>query len=291
MPRRRQARGHITEHSDSFTLNLHKALLWQLPRSLEKLVPAPLDQRNLQLLGDEKGVYQLFEGPRSVYVGKSESPLAVRLDQHRRRCTGRLNIDVVDMRFRCLYVDEFVDAAAPERVLIRDFQTAGLAPWNVAEGFAPRDVGRHRDGGRPGQWFLDRPVDHQALVLPAVAGRPVSMEVALRDLKSAVPFDVFRFASARSRAPEDRVSAADYIGCDVTFASQPVSVLEHLYIVIDALSEGWQATVLPQGVIIYKENRDYPYALSGWRKTAHGVERVPRGRALASPSLDHSEEA
>src|SRR5262249_22641234 len=153
-------RGEITKHADVFTLDLHRALVEQLPEALDQLAPVQLTESNLAVLGNERGVYQLFEREQSVYIGKSEQPLATRLDQHRRRCSGRLNIDVRDMSFRCLYVDRFVDAVSPERVLIEKYQKVGLAPWNIQEGFAPKDVGRNRDRGIPGQWFLTRPADY-----------------------------------------------------------------------------------------------------------------------------------
>lgn len=157
-------RGEIVSHADVFALDLHRALLEQLPEALEALTPVPLAPLNLEVLGGERGVYQLFEKGQSVYVGKSE--------HHRRRCSGRLHIDVRDMSFRCLYVDRFVDAASPERVLIEEYKARGLAPWNSDEGFAPRDVGRKRDMGRPGQWFLDRPADYRALIRVDAGGRP-----------------------------------------------------------------------------------------------------------------------
>ncbi len=35
--------------------------------------------------------------------------------------------------------------------------------------------------------------------------------------------------------------------------------------------------MLPHGVILYKETYAYGYALAGWRRTASGVEVLPRG--------------
>jgi hypothetical protein len=222
-----------------------------------------------------------LEQGRPVYVGKSEQPLAVRLDQHRRRCTGRLNIDVNDMSFCCLYVDRFVDAASPERVLIEKYQERGEAPWNIQEGFAPKDVGRKRDMGKPGQWFLDRPADYEASITVQNGGNSIPLLAALICLKEAVPFDLFRYASSRSQDRKDRDEAArDYLGRHVVLPGQPAPVLSHLRIVMEQLPEGWQATVLPHGVILYKENHPYAYSLGGWRRTAEGVEALPRGSEI-----------
>jgi hypothetical protein len=271
----RQARGQIVEHADVFALDLHRALVEQLPEALSSLSPAPLTQGSLAVLGVERGVYQLFERGQPVYVGKSEEPLATRLDQHCRRCSGRRNIDVADMSFRCLYVDAFVDAAAPERMLIERYQEGGLAPWNNDVGFAPKDVGRNRDGGRPGTWFLDHPVAYDAVLTLSQGGRRLPMEDALRVIRTAVPFDLFRYASRKSREPRDRMDAeSDYPGSQVDVPVGGTSVLNHVRAIVEGLPIGWQATVLPQGVILYKEIREYTYALAGWRKTRDGVETV-----------------
>jgi hypothetical protein len=278
----RQRRGQIVNNADVFALDLHRALVEQLPEALDALEPAPLSRPNLDVLGTERGVYQLLERGRSVYIGKSEQPLALRLDQHRRRCTGRLNIDVNEMSFRCLYVDRFVDAAAPERVLIERYQARGEAPWNVQEGFAPKDVGRQRDRGRPGQWFLDRPADHEALITVPEGGRRIPLLAALERLKTAVPFDLFRYASSRSQDRKDRADAEqDYPGRYIVLPDEPAPTLLHLRAVIERLPEGWQATVLPHGVILYKEQYPYDYALAGWHHTLTGVAPLPCGSEIA----------
>jgi hypothetical protein len=275
----RELRGEILEHANVFALDLHRALVEQLPEALSVLGPAPLTPANLAVLGDERGVYQLFERGQPVYVGKSDETLAARLEQHRRRCSGRLNISVEEMTFRCLYVDAFVDAAAPERQLIESYQRSGLAPWNYAEGFAPKDVGRNRDDGEPGQWYRDRPVAYEAEILLPEAGTRVTLLNALESLKAAVPFDLFRFASSRSRRRQDNADAGrDYRGRYVDIPREPVPVLEHMRRVVERLPPGWQATVLPQGLILYKEIREYGYALAGWRSSVTGLEGVRRGR-------------
>jgi hypothetical protein len=278
----RPYRGEIVSHADVFTLDLHRALLKQLPEALEQLATASLTQSNLEVLGGERGVYQLFERGQPVYVGKSEQPLAQRLDQHRRRCSGRLNIDVNDMSFRCLYVDRFVDAASPERVLIAKYRAQGEAPWNVGEGFAPKDVGRKRDRGRPGQWFLDRPADYKALVTVPVGGQTIPLLSALQHLKDAVPFDLFRYASSRSDDQIDREDAArDFPDRYVAMPAEAAPVLAHLQAIMEQLPAGWQTTVLPHGVILYKEDHPYDYALDGWRRTETGIEALPRGSRTA----------
>lgn len=279
VPRQRE-RGRLTLYADAFAIDLNQALLEQLPQALNALSPVPLTEGNLAALGPEHGVYQLFHAGDSVYFGKSQDTLAVRLGQHRRRCMGRHGIDIADMSFRCLYVDKFVDAASPESVLIKQYKEAGLAPWNIAEGFAPKDPGRGRGSGAPGQWFIDRPVNHTVALRIRGAGTPMPLIEALAKLKAAVPFDLFRYASTRSRDSRDRASLTDYEGREVTLEPGDVSLMSHLRHIIASLPEGWQATVQPHGVIIYRESVDYPYAIDGWRHSQEGVVSLRRGEAL-----------
>ncbi|MGW1059544.1 GIY-YIG nuclease family protein [Micromonospora rubida] len=275
-----RTRGELLPYADAFAIDLNAALLEQLPQALDALEPVSLTEETLAALGPEHGVYQLFHADESVYIGKSQETLRVRLNQHRRRCLGRLGIDVRDMSFRCLYVDKFVDAASPESVLIKRYRDAGLAPWNVAEGFAPKDVGRGRASGKPGQWFLDRPVDYAVAIAVEGAGRPMPVGKALAALKAAVPFDLFRYASERSGSESDKSSVVDYVGCEVVLEPGEVTLMSHLRRVVAALPVGWQATVEPPGIQIYREEVNYPYALDGWRHTPYGLERLERGRAF-----------
>ncbi|WP_246017133.1 hypothetical protein [Micromonospora pisi] len=106
---------------------------------------------------------------------------------------------------------------------------------------------------------------------------------ALDHLKEAVPFDLFRYASNLSKDLKDKASLVDYEGREVTLEPGDVSLMSHLRQIIDRLPLGWQATVQPQGVIVYRENVDYSYAIDGWRKDEVGVIPVPRGMALPAP--------
>jgi hypothetical protein len=122
------------------------------------------------------------------------------------------------------------------------------------------------------------PVTYEAQIVLPEGGQRIALVDALRLLKSAVPFDLFRYASKQSRKPQDRAAAEqDYPGRSVDILPGPVSVLEHIRTVVGQLP-GWQATVLPQGVILYKETQDYDYALAGWWRTLTGVEGIRGGQ-------------
>ncbi|MFF0118220.1 GIY-YIG nuclease family protein [Micromonospora arida] len=280
MPPLQRPRGEIKPYANVFAIDLHAALLDQLPQALDALKSVPLTEGNLSSLRSEHGVYQLFHAGKPVYIGKSQESLRSRLNQHRRRCMGRLGIRIDDMAFRCLYVDKFVDAASPESVLIKKYRREGLAPWNIDQGFAPKDVGHGRSLGKPGKWFLDRPVDHSIKIEVTGAGRPMAVRSALDALKSAVPFDLFRFATEGSGSAENKASVADYVDREVVLEAGATPLMSHLRQVVAALPIGWQATVGPPGVQIYREEVNYAYAIDGWRHGSQGVLRLERGKAL-----------
>jgi hypothetical protein len=280
MTKHREQRGEVTTYADFFQLDLYAALLEQLPNALEKTTPTPLNEQSLRLLREERGIYQLFHRSDPVYIGKADKKLTTRLRKHYRRCSGRRNINPHDISFRCLYLDKLVDATSPERELIKQYQKQGQAPWNQKEGFGSNDLGHGRKNQRPGRWFIDRPADYQAVVRIEQAGNELPMLKALELLREAVPFDLFRFASKDSRSPADKTSSEDYAAAFVTLERGDVPLLCHLHRIIEALPVGWQATVNPAGVTLYKERVNYDYALDGWRRTEQGVERLSKGCAI-----------
>jgi hypothetical protein len=118
-------------------------------------------------------------------------------------------------------------------------------------------------------------------VIVPVGGQTIPLLSALQHLKDAVPFDLFRYASGRSDDQKDREDAErDYPGRYVALPAETAPVLAHLHVIMEQLPAGWQATVLPHGVIFYKEDYPYDYALDGWRRTEIGVEALPRGSRM-----------
>ncbi len=127
-----------------FKLSITRALTEQLEEALGKLTPEPLTLTALDALKPRSGVYQLFHNGALVYIGKDAKSLPRRLAQHRRKVSGRTGIDVADMSFTFLYVDEDMDAVAPETQLIKRSKAVGVAQWN-ANGFGNKDPGGSRD--------------------------------------------------------------------------------------------------------------------------------------------------
>ena len=126
---------------------------------------------------------------------------------------------------------------------------------------------------------MDRPPDYEALVTVPGGGQAVPLLSALEQLKEAVPFDLFRYASSRSDSAKDQRDAArDYPGRYVTLPSGPVPLLTHLRAIMLQLPAGWQATQLPHGMILYCEKQNYDYASARFLRTEAGVQFLSNGR-------------
>lgn len=247
-----------------FKLSITKALADQLAEVLDSLVAAPFTAANVTRIAERPGIYELFEKngpslePTRVYVGKAKSDLRKRLSQHFLKLLGRENLLSDSILFKIVYVDEDLDAAAPERMLIDRYRNESSVPWNT-NGFGNKDPGRNRDRTlvksdhfdalypinlmyRPAQWAM-----HQTDT-PTVSS---SLEL----LKKATPFNI-RFENHQDlRRPL------------LPFREAPVTVADWLEAVIHSLPEGWQATALPGYVIIYKETADYASATGYWYKS------------------------
>lgn len=140
-------------YAGAFQLSMTIALRDQLLARLEGLTPAPLSLESIEKLERRSGVYQLFRGDELVYVGKADR-LAGRLRQHQIKLAGRTPGLIDQMSFRCVYVDEDLDAVAPEKMLIDSLRKANLAVWNT-NGFGNNNPGKERDRSKVGDDHFD----------------------------------------------------------------------------------------------------------------------------------------
>ncbi|MDK8797583.1 GIY-YIG nuclease family protein [Corynebacterium sp. MSK044] len=244
-----------------FKLSITKALADQLHATLQQIDTATLEQSNVDKLEARSGVYELFESEGDsltrVYVGKAKSDLRSRLNQHRIKISGRKGICLQDIEFKAVYVDEDLDAAAPEKMLIDHYRKGGSVPWNT-NGFGNKDPGRNRDKTIvKGNHFdalypinLEYPLDEQEMGLSENA----QIESALSLLKRATPFTI-RFQS------HPDLDKPFYL---LPHSKIPQTIKEWITAIFECLPEGWQATALPGYVIIYKETQTYSAASHYW---------------------------
>jgi hypothetical protein len=244
-----------------FEIDIISALSSQLVSAFEKLDGGPLSERAIKALDPGQGVYQLFHAGALVYVGQAKS-LKNRLGEHHEKISGRRNIDVADMGVKCLYVHPNWTALAPEDALIKHHRKVGKpCPWN-GNGFGPHDPGRNReDTNKPIQGF-DKlfPIRDDWPCSWVRAGEYGALDLLML-LKKRLPF-LLRFEMA---APKSKKPHPDYLTAKVKVPSDAVSARELLTLVTKKLP-GWQATVFPGYMILYKENRQYTHGETIWPK-------------------------
>jgi hypothetical protein len=246
--------------SAEFKLSITKALGHQLVDSISGLTPAPLNDTEIATLRPEQGVYQLYHDGELVYIGKADDTLPARLGQHRRKISGRQSIELGDMTFTALYVEEDLSAVAPETLLINHHRTRGAISWNFG-GFGRNDPGRERDTTRL------KPTDFDArfpiqLDWPCdtLQGDHTAIEL-LRHVKTYLPY-VFRYQDAQKR---DVHQPPDYHQTNVHVVANTTAD-DLLRTIVEALPAGWQITALHGYVIMYHETRNYTAALRTYRR-------------------------
>jgi Eco29kI restriction endonuclease len=236
--------------SADFRLSITLALTSQLRDALASLTPVPLTRANLDALERRKGVYQLYHRGTLVYVGSAKTRLPTRLGQHLRKISGRENIDLADMAFTCLYVEEDMTVLSPEHNLMEGFKADGFCAWNY-NGFGNKDPGVERDTTvlDPDHWDITYPVD-LSLPVGAIAAGEHDLEAFMKELKGELPFN-FRY---QKKGP----AIADYAGLRVTVPASGMTARRLFEAIVAVLPAGWHAWVLPGYVILYKNDRDYP---------------------------------
>ncbi|MEV7621758.1 GIY-YIG nuclease family protein [Actinoplanes sp. NPDC089786] len=251
-----------------FRLSITRALADQLATTLEPLTPVTLTQATLNMVEARPGVYVLFIDGERVYVGKAAASLRARLDQHHRKLSGRSGIALKRVQFACVYVDEDLDAAAPEKLLIKKYRESGTIPWNT-NGFGNKDPGRNRDKSLVKAKHFDAlfPIDLSYHLNLRVTGWSAAdlLERLKRDLPYLLRYDTT--TANRALLKRARVELPD----------GKVTAREALASIIAALPSGWQATALPGYVILYKEDTSYDSALLRWHREVDGTIRETQG--------------
>ncbi|WP_354387404.1 Eco29kI family restriction endonuclease [Streptomyces atratus] len=250
--------------SNQFRLSITKALGDQLAEELAKLMPAPLTREHLdeldrqaevENLASRSGVYQLYRqvpgAPKRelVYVGKADKPLSQRLGNHLKKISGRRNISIDEISFKCLYVAEDFSAVAPEKLLIKRYKMDGGIPWNT-NGFGNKDPGRNRDTTvlKKNHFDVLHPIDlDRPIGGLAVAEQPLAK--LLEQVKDSSPYN-FRYEESQIYQDISVEAPATTLTADDAFR-----------LIASHLPEGWQVTALMGYVIMYRDHqRDYASA-------------------------------
>jgi hypothetical protein len=193
-----------------------------------------------------------------VYVGKADSKK--QLGEHR-HIRGRLNIDVADMGFKCLFVHPNWTTLAPENSLIKYYRHAGEGEcaWN-GNGFGPHDPGREREttNKAPDGFDAQYPI-RQDWACDWIKAGDMNAAELLNAIKGGLPY-LLRYQTARQKSQEPH---ADYQALTVTVPQDGMSAHCLLRTIAQALI-GWQATAFPSHMILYKEHRSYTHGQIIW---------------------------
>ncbi|MDW5328677.1 GIY-YIG nuclease family protein [Plantactinospora sp. KLBMP9567] len=277
------------KHHDEFKLSITKALADQLSAALQKLTPKSLTGEALDALPKGPGIYQLYVDDQRVYVGKASKSLPARLRKHHKKLSGRPIAGGVS--FVCLYLDEDLEASAPEKMLLGKYEgkyerTAGEQPeklqWNN-NGFGNNDPGRRRDGSAVEANHFDAlyPVNLDLLVNWLTPG-PRTVAKVLAELKRGLPYNL-RFEKDTPRARQDYNQV-------VQIPDQGISVRTALKLIVGTLTEGWQATALPGYLILYYESTSYDSAQCWWSRAGASVVETP-GPGKFAPATEIAEKS
>ena len=259
-----------------FKLSITKALADQLAEKLAPLKKHPLTIDAIRHLDARAGVYLLWLDEARVYVGKAQKSLPARLQNHWNKLRGRKNIDIEKVSFVCLYVDEDLDAAAPERLLIKHYRKergSNGVPWNT-NGFGNKDPGRRRDKSEVEENHFDAmfPVNLAFNALRFKVGR-TTVGKLLSELKKQLPYNL-RFDKKSEDARND-------YRIELDVPKEQYTAEEAIELVVGALPEQWQATALPGYLILYPEREIYPSALRWWRREDGKVKATAHTWRLA----------
>ncbi|MFF2431074.1 GIY-YIG nuclease family protein [Streptomyces mirabilis] len=245
------------EFHDDFRLSITRALGDQLAKALNDLGTAQLSEENLTKLEERPGVYQLYINGQIVYVGKADQKakgLPGRLRNHLRKIGGRLNVDLTEVTFSCLYVDDDFYALGPEQLLINHYKNErGGLPWNNS-GFGSRDPGSKRDTTvlKKDHFDVQYPINLAAPVEGVRAGA-TSLRKLLKDIKDGLPY-LFRYVEP-PRAAEIMVEVP----------AGPITADQALRLAGAAIPSPWQITTLLGYVIMYGKTEEYASATRYYR--------------------------
>lgn len=232
-----------------FDFDLAGAVIDQLVEAFAKLDIGRLERTVLLSVDAGHGIYELYLGRELVYVGCAVE-LRNRLLQHHDKLSGRKNLHLETMGFKCLSVDQAWVQVTHEKQLIEHH--TGCA-WNKS-GFGNHDYGRDRDTTRPSRFDESYPI-YELWSCDTVGAGKREANSLLRAIKAALPY-TFRYETDQPQGGSTKGSTK-YNGLEVHVPRPAMPAQELLREVVNQFPPGWQATFFPGHVILYEEDRRY----------------------------------
>jgi hypothetical protein len=247
---------------NDFDFDLARAVLAQLVEGFRSLPVGPLCPSILRLMKPGQGVYQLFNCETLVYTGKTDSDLPSRLLRHHAMLAARQNIVIQEMGFKALYIHRNWTTWTTETALIRFFGEE--SPWNLS-GMGSNDPGHNREDTAEEETFNQRyPIDPHVACDWVKAGEYAAWDV-LTSIKRDLPYLLrFHRVTKKFNRIVDRDAETELKNTNVQIPLNDMPISELVRTIAQQLSKGWQFTVFPGRMILYKETVNYQHGTIYW---------------------------
>ena len=240
---------------------LSPALLASIRLVFNKMDSGQLFPENVAAIPEDQGVYQLILNDKIVYIGKTdaEAGLKRRLERHAYAIQQRKNLNPSDVRFKAVRVFVFTPMDL-ETSLIKTYSPL----WNKS-GFGSNDPGRNRDFTEFKEFGFHKsyPIDIDRQ-LDIQFSEPATVAQVAWQLKVILPY-TFRFQTSK---PKSRTMHPEFLATNVALAPCRYTTRSIIQSIVEALPAGWQATLFPSHVILYRESRTYPFGTVIAQKTS-----------------------
>ncbi|BDA85503.1 hypothetical protein Sa4125_30450 [Aureimonas sp. SA4125] len=242
-----------------FELDIAAIMKSSLPAYFAALDPVPLLPANInQIPAQAQGAYMLYLNGTVIYIGKTDAKAGFRyrLNRHAKNVQHRKSLDPAEVSFKAVRVFVFNMFDLEDMLIDQFIETTGMRPfWNTS-GFGSNDPGHNRENQESAVFDLRHPVQIDRDITAITPGAQEILQVFLR-LKDMLPYTL-RYEADGPGKQAWRKGHADMRGSQVTIAVGPQTTRSILQACLDAMGHEWQATVLPNRVIVYKENTTYP---------------------------------
>lgn len=247
-----------------YEIDIERVLRGDLPGVLERMELAPLTKAALLAIPEgAKGAYVLFENGHPVYAGKTDTRHGFRdrLGRHAFTIQHRQNLEPANISFKAIRILVFSNFDV-EAILIDSLRKADRSAlrWNDS-GFGSNDPGHRRETQEPAAFDVEHPIDIDRS-LGLASGEYPALQLLVM-LKDSLPY-LLRYQTDQlpdKKSPEHyRKGHEDQRNASLVAITDSDTMRGVILKILSALPDGWQATIFPDRVILYKEPTRYPYA-------------------------------